>query len=180
MHPETTNKITINEFLAPLISAIEAYPETPVIITKSNADAGGREINFLFEKLSNKYPSRIRLISNLGQNAYVCALENAKIVIGNSSSGILEAPAAGTPTVNIGDRQKGRLRSESVIDTKNDFESIMNAIDLATSKPFQQKSQNKITPYGTAGASQKIFEILRDINIDKLLPKSFVDLENSK
>ena len=176
MHPETVLSEEIHQFVSPLIRALESFPQMPVLFTRSNADAGGRKINQLLDELEAEQPSRFKVVPSLGQQGYISALELADVVVGNSSSGILEAPTAGTPTVNIGDRQKGRLRAPSVIDVKNDSEQIIAAIKKSLTPEFQELSLRKQSPFGVPGASNKIINQIMNTNLVDLLPKSFYDL----
>ena len=146
------------------------------IFTKANADEDGRKINKILEEYS-KYEN-IKVYSSLGMKRYLSALKYAKFVIGNSSSGILEAPSFKIATINIGYRQKGRLRASSVIDVENDKQSIEDAINLALSKDFEQRLKTTVNPYGDGNTSSKIIDILKKYMLeDKIdLKKEFYDV----
>lgn len=147
-------------------------------MTKSNADKGGRQINELLDA-SEKKIKNLYVFASLGSERYLSLMSGAEMVIGNSSSGIIEAPALKVPTVNIGDRQRGRLQSESIINCSPDKESIEKAMDLAMSSDFRFICRKGKSPYGDGHAAQqianKIWEILLSGKID--LKKKFYDLE---
>jgi UDP-N-acetylglucosamine 2-epimerase (non-hydrolysing)/GDP/UDP-N,N'-diacetylbacillosamine 2-epimerase (hydrolysing) len=145
-HPETLSDLTPAQALEPLFAVLAADPRLVVVMTKANADAGGREINRLIDGFVAEHADRVAAFSSLGQLRYLSLVQAAQLVIGNSSSGIIEAPALGTPTVNIGDRQAGRLRAPSVIDVPNDEGAIRDAIDTALSPEFQQLAAARVTP----------------------------------
>lgn len=179
IHPETTSSENVRSFWKPIEKALDAFPDIKIMITKANADAGGRQLNTFLEQYTKIHPNRVKLVSNLGQRAYISALKHSLVVLGNSSSGILEAPTAGTPTVNIGERQSGRLRASSVIDTANVTEDIISSIKTAMSPKFQKLAREVQSPYGQPGASAQIAKILSSVDLKHLLPKEFIDLEKS-
>jgi len=117
------------------------------------------------------HAARAHYVESLGQQRYLSALQLADVCIGNSSSGLLEAPALGTASVNIGMRQEGRLRAPSVIDCDEDAASIEAAIETALSPKFQGVAARRETPYGEAGASARIAEVLRNVELDGILIK---------
>jgi len=180
LHPETANPKEISEFLKPLSEAIGAIEDFNVVITHSNADAGGKTLNELLSGIEAIFPDRVKVVPSLGQRAYISALEYASVVLGNSSSGILEGPSAGTPTINIGTRQLGRLRAPSVIDIENTSTDIIQAVSTATSPDFQAISVTKLSPFGAPGASKRIVQIIASTDLGKLLPKHFFDLDSGE
>jgi UDP-N-acetylglucosamine 2-epimerase len=103
-------------------------------------------------------------------------MRHVDVVVGNSSSGLIEAPVIGTPTVNIGDRQRGRLRAPSVIDCAESEAAIFSAVERALSDRFREIARRRQSPYGTGGASVKIKEVLKQVDLDRILLKSFNDL----
>jgi UDP-hydrolysing UDP-N-acetyl-D-glucosamine 2-epimerase len=175
-HPETTLDVDPREFAAPLLAALDEFPEVKVIISKANADAGGRALNEVYQQYADAHPHRIALVASLGQYGYLSALTHSVTVVGNSSSGILEAPSAGTPTVNIGDRQTGRLRAPSVIDVDNSAEAIADGIRRAMTPELQQLAARKISPYGRPGVAPKIAEVLATVDLSTLAVKVFRDV----
>lgn len=146
-----------------LIRAMDKIEGMAYIITMANADAGGRAINELWFKES-RARANWHVAASLGVTRYLSALKYAKLVVGNSSSGIIEAPAIGVPTVNIGDRQKGRMMSESVICCGASQEQIAGAMAKALGEDFQEKARHVVNPFGDGHTSQliekKIIEFL--------------------
>ena len=136
-HPVTLEEHTAKSQIKALMDAISKYPNITFICTKANADMEGRLINKCIEEYSKKYDN-IKLFASLGMRRYMSALKYAKFVVGNSSSGIIEVPSFHIPTINIGDRQKGRIQAETVINCKPEKESIVKAIDMALSDDFNK------------------------------------------
>lgn len=177
-HPVTMDGGSSTQDVMDLLEAIRSYSEIDFIMTKSNADKGGRQINELLDA-SEKKIKNLHVFASLGSERYLSLMSGAEMVIGNSSSGIIEAPALKVPTVNIGDRQRGRLQSESIINCSPDKESIEKAMDLAMSSDFRFICRKGKSPYGDGHAAQqianKIWEILLSGKID--LKKKFYDIE---
>lgn len=175
-HPETLADQTPEEALTPLFEALKAHSDLQVVFTKANADAGGRAINRLLEEFVGTHSERMSVFASLGQVRYLSLMSVADLVIGNSSSGILEAPSAGTPTVNIGDRQKGRLRAPSVIDAPNSSGAIGAAIDEALSSASRTRAAQRRSPYGSPGAARAIVAVLDSTDPATLRTKRFQSL----
>lgn len=175
-HPVTNTGCDAMEQSSEVIAAMAARPDITFICTKANADMGGEVINDALSEATKKY-SNIHLYASLGQARYLTLMKDAAFVIGNTSSGIGEAPIFLTPTVNIGDRQRGRLRADSVIDCKTDKEAIVAAIDKAMSRDFIDSIKDMSNPYGDGHTSERIVSIIKEElskNID--LAKKFYDL----
>ncbi|WP_067843864.1 UDP-N-acetylglucosamine 2-epimerase [Amphibacillus sediminis] len=177
-HPVTlennqSSEIQINE----LLKAINKYPEINFLITKANADAHGRIINQKIDEYVTKH-THAKSFTSLGMQRYLSGLKYSSLVLGNSSSGILEAPSFGIPTVNIGDRQKGRIQAESIINCSPISSSIEQAIKKALSPKYIKCAARAVNPYGDGNTSKKIIEFLKEFgelkNIN--LKKSFYDL----
>ncbi|MDD3137790.1 MAG: UDP-N-acetylglucosamine 2-epimerase [Lachnospiraceae bacterium] len=149
-----------------------------LIITKANADTGGRIINKLIDKYAEKHPKQIFSIESLGMRRYLSALKYCTMVIGNSSSGLVEAPSFGIPTINIGDRQKGRIKSDSVFDCHPQKNDIVKTIRYALSMEGQEIVRKSKNPYGDGITSDKIVDDLQKVfeqkDID--LKKKFYDI----
>ncbi len=154
-HPTTMDNVDVSSLIHDFLEAIKAFPNIHFIITKSNSDQGGEIINAMLDA-AEKEISNIQVFASLGVKRYLSAMRYAEFVIGNSSSGIIEAPALHIPTVNIGDRQRGRLRSESVIDCESDSSSIISAINLALSDNHKNICKSVESPYGDGTASINI------------------------
>jgi len=114
--------------------------------------------------------------TSMGQLNYLSALQFVDVVLGNSSSGLTEAPTFKIGTINIGDRQKGRLKADSVIDCDPDKESVLQSINRLYSADFQRKLKTVLNPYGEGHASEKILGILKKESLPKELKKEFYDL----
>lgn len=149
-----------------------------LIITMPNSDEGGDVITNVILEYVNEYPDRIKFVKSLGQKRYLSCLKYASIVIGNSSSGIIETASFKRPTVDIGERQKGRLAPKNVIHCECEKQSIVNAVNKALSKTFTDSLQNYENPYGDGKTAERMVDILKKINWDdpKLLKKEFFDL----
>jgi GDP/UDP-N,N'-diacetylbacillosamine 2-epimerase (hydrolysing) len=144
-----------------------------VIFTKANADSGGRAINRLIDEYAEKRPDHSLAVDSLGAQRYLSALQYATAVIGNSSSGIMEAPSFNIPTINIGDRQKGRVKAQSVMDCQPSVRSIASCIRRALSPGFRRGLKSVKNPYeqpGTAAAIVKTISLFRHA---ELIKKSF-------
>lgn len=162
-----------------LLEVCKQYTDMYFIFTKANADANGRIINKLIDEYVDTNKNAIAFTS-LGTKGYLSAMKYCSFVIGNSSSGIIEAPSFKIPTINIGDRQKGRIQAESVINCEPEIEDIKNAIELSLSRSFQEKIKNVVNPYGDGKTSDKIVSTLKEflLNDNRIsLKKEFYDLE---
>lgn len=175
-HPATLDAGEPGEQFAQLLAALDAFPEAGVIFTLPNADADGRALIAMVREYAAAHSERVIACTSLGQLRYLSVLKHADVMIGNSSSGIIEAPALHTPVVNIGDRQKGRVRADSTIDCAPRSAEIRAAIDTALSADFQNTRRFSKNPYGEGGASDAILEVLANFNLDGVLKKEFHDL----
>lgn len=177
-HPVTLEEHTAKSQIKALMDAISKYPNITFICTKANADMEGRLVNKCIDEYSKKYDN-IKLFASLGMRRYMSALKYAKFVVGNSSSGIIEVPSFHIPTINIGDRQKGRIQAETVINCKPEKESIVKAIDMALSDDFNNNIKSIINPYGDGRTSYKVVEHIKDLIINENIgiKKKFYDIE---
>lgn len=173
-HPVTLADEDPEESFQVLLDSLDKYKDHQVIITYPNADDGGRKIIPMLESYAAKDPQRVLAIPSLGQKRYLSAVKHAAAVVGNSSSGIIEVPAFGVPTVNIGDRQKGRLAAKSVINCRSSQDSITSAISAAISGSYRESGETITNPYGQGSASEQIVNALKNAKLDVL--KSFYDL----
>ena len=169
-HSVTLASERAKETFLSLLDAIDEFPDFQVILTYPNADDGGREIIPLLEGYASNQPSRALAIPSLGQLRYLSAVKHSVAVIGNSSSGIIEVPSFKVPTVNIGERQLGRLAAESVISCAPNTDSISKAISEAIKGDYGQV----VNPYGKGQASKAILDIL--ISTDLSSMKRFYDI----
>jgi GDP/UDP-N,N'-diacetylbacillosamine 2-epimerase (hydrolysing) len=175
-HPVTLEDKTSAMQMTELLAALDTLEDTRLIFTMPNADTDGRVLIDMIEKFVAKHPNA-RSYTSLGQLRYLSCVLHVDGVIGNSSSGLLEVPSFAKGTINIGDRQQGRLKAKSVIDCRPDRESIIAALQKLYSKEFQLALGAVQNPYGEGGASKKIVEILQDHPLESILKKSFHDLE---
>ena len=124
-----------------------------------------------------KSPGKAICFTSMGQLRYLSALKYVDAVVGNSSSGLAEAPTFKIGTINIGDRQKGRIKAESVIDCKPEKTDILRAFNILYDEKFISKLKQLINPYGNGGASQKIVALLREVRLDDLIKKEFYNIK---
>lgn len=176
-HPVTTSPHKAKEQILNLLAALEEYPEYKLLITKPNADTGGRAIIQILEEYAQKNSERVSLHTSLGQVRYLSAVKYAQAVIGNSSSGIVEVPALHVPTVNIGNRQKGRLLASSIVSCGECKEDIVKGIATVLSNEFRAIVDNTCSLYGQGDSSRDIKNKLRDINLTGISVKKFYDLK---
>lgn len=175
-HPATLSGAPPEEQFRALTEALDRFADAHLIFTKANADAGGRILNQLTETYVASRPGKAVLFSSLGQQRYLSLMGLVDAVVGNSSSGIIEAPSFRIPTVNIGDRQKGRVRAASVIDCLPESDSISAAIGKALSAPFRAGLASMANPYGSGNTAPAIARILAFAPWDGLIRKAFHDL----
>ena len=178
-HPVTLSADGAGYVLGELLKALDRLPSARVIFTKGNADTGGRVINQMIDDYALKNLERVAAFVSLGQVRYLSLLREVDVVLGNSSSGIVEAPTARTPTVNIGDRQRGRLKAPSIIDCGESADSILIAIEKALSPEFQKIAAKGETFFGEDGASKRIKQVLKEASLEGILLKRFHDLETA-
>ena len=174
-HP-VTMETTVKDQIAAFLSAISKKTDIQFIVTKSNADQGGAYINTILDKAESKIEN-LHVFTSLGVKRYLSLMKYAEFVLGNSSSGIIETPAFKIPTVNIGDRQRGRLQSESIVNCDSGEKDILSAIEKAMDPEFKVICEKVISPYGNGHAAEqiakKVVEVVSAGNID--LKKKFYD-----
>lgn len=176
-HPVTMDGDKVDEHVESVLNAIRHFPDIQFVFTKSNADQGGSRINKLLDTAEREI-SNIHLFDSLGVRRYLSLMKHAELVLGNSSSGIIEAPVFHIPTVNIGDRQRGRLQVDSIINCESNTDSICKAIHIALSDAHKRICLSCNSPYGVGNAAkmiaEKSIEVLMEERID--LKKHFYDL----
>lgn len=175
-HPVTLENATAAVQFGHLLQALDRFDDCRLIFTLPNADTDGRAIIGMIEQYRQHHPERVASYVSLGTLRYLSALQYMDAVIGNSSSGLIEAPAFKIGTINIGDRQKGRLCADSVIHCAPETDAIAQALDRLFSEAFQESLKTVENPYGHGGASVKIKALLKEQALDGLLKKSFYDL----
>ncbi len=176
-HPATLEQGAASGQMGELLAALDTLPDTHLIFTMPNADTEGRALSRQLEAYVAGRPNA-KVFASLGQLRYLSAIAQVDVVVGNSSSGLAEVPSFRKATVNIGDRQKGRLKAQSVIDCAADRESIKTALAQAYSAEFQASLSQVRSPYGDGGASQKILNILETHDFSGSLKKTFHDIPN--
>ncbi len=174
-HPVTLGDESPKLSFKAMLNSLDEYPEYQVILTYPNADDGGREIIPMLEEYARDNAERVLAIPSLGQVRYLSSVAHAAAVIGNSSSGIIEVPAFDIPTVNIGDRQKGRLAAKSVINASPNQKSISEAINIALGYSYKEEGEKIINPYGQGDVSSQIIRILKKLDFNPC--KEFYDLK---
>ncbi|HFU75215.1 MAG TPA: UDP-N-acetylglucosamine 2-epimerase (hydrolyzing), partial [Arcobacter sp.] len=175
-HPVTLENATAQEQFQTLLDVVNELEETNIIFTKANSDTDGRIINSMIDEYVSQYKDKSVVFTSLGQLRYLSALQYVDAVVGNSSSGLIEAPSFNIGTINVGDRQKGRIMADSVISCSGDRVSVNKGFEKLYSEKFQTKLKQVENPYGGGGASKKIKTLLKEISLLNILKKQFYDL----
>jgi|APSaa5957512535_1039671.scaffolds.fasta_scaffold08674_3 GDP/UDP-N,N'-diacetylbacillosamine 2-epimerase (hydrolysing) len=175
-HPVTLEKQTSQKHFQVLLDVLQELKNVYLIFTMPNADSDGRIIKKMINEFTDNNKERSISFTSMGRLKYLSTLQFVDGVIGNSSSGLAEAPTFKVGTINIGDRQKGRLKADSVIDCKPTKASIKQAIETLYSEDFRNILPAVQNPYGKGNASDKIMKILREVKIPEQLKKEFYDL----
>lgn len=176
-HPVTLERSTAKEQFEELLSAIDELEETNIIFTKANSDTDGRVINQMIDSYVAKNSHKSIGFTSLGQLRYLSALQYVDAMVGNSSSGLTEAPSFKIGTINIGDRQKGRIKADNVIDCEPKKSFIAQSFQKLYSKEFQELLKNTKNPYGDGCASRIIVEKLKSVDLEYIIKKSFYDIK---
>jgi len=174
-HPVTLERATSAEQMAELLASLAELEDTHLIFTMPNADTDGRVLIDMVEQFVASY-SHACAYTSLGQLRYFSAIAQVDGVVGNSSSGLAEVPSFKKGTINIGDRQRGRLLAKSVINCKPERAEIRAALNRLYSSEFQELLLSVVNPYGEGGASQKIIEVIRSFDLGDLLKKEFYNI----
>ncbi|WP_373036567.1 UDP-N-acetylglucosamine 2-epimerase [Sulfurimonas sp.] len=174
-HPVTLEVKTASEQFQNFLDAIDKLEDTKIIFTKANSDTDGRVINRMINAYVQNNSDKSVCFASLGQLRYLSALQYVDAVVGNSSSGLLEAPSFKIGTINIGDRQKGRIMADSVINCSPDTGSITDAFEKLYTDEFKKRLLGVINPYGEGGAGQKIKEIIKTASLNSIIKKVFYD-----
>ena len=177
-HPVTLEKNTAKSQFKELLDAINELEETNIIFTKSNSDAGGRAINKMIDDYVDKNSHKSVSFISLGQLRYLSAMCHVDAVVGNSSSGIIETPSFKIGSINIGDRQKGRIKADSIVDCLPNKKSIRKAFKILYSNEFQSKLKDTENPYGSGLASNEILKVLKTVELNNIIKKSFHNINH--
>jgi len=174
-HPETLDVNQAGEQVDALLQVLGSLTDTHLIFTMPNTDTGHRIIVEKLKQFIQSHEDIAIMIPSMGQLRYLSAMKWVDAVVGNSSSGIIEAPGFGVGTINIGRRQDGRLKASSVLDCDATFESINQAFMKLYSPAFQMTLRTVVNPYGTGGAAEKIISVLKNTELHGLIVKKFYD-----
>ena len=178
-HPVTLEMATASEQMAELLAALAKLKDTQLIFTMPNADTDGRVLIRMVEAFVAQH-TNAHAFTSLGQLRYLSCISHMDGVVGNSSSGLAEVPSFKKGTINIGDRQRGRLQATSVINCDPTRQNILTAIQKLYSFEFQNEVIKVKNPYGDGGASEKIVDTIKNYSFDGIVKKSFYDLLSSK
>ncbi len=174
-HPVTLGDNDSNLKMRTLLQVLDETGGT-IIITGSNADTGGVALQSEATRFASARPERVAFVESLGARRYLSLMQHADVVVGNSSSGLIEAPAIGVPTVDIGERQLGRLLANSVIHCSEAAEDIRWAVEHALTDQHKQIAACRQTPYGAPGSAERISRVLDEYPLEGILKKRFFDL----
>lgn len=175
-HPVTLEKATAGQQFRCLLDALDKLEDATIIFTKANSDTDGRVINQMIDEYVLKNSDKAVGFTSLGQQRYLSALQFVDAVVGNSSSGLTEAPSFKIGTINIGDRQKGRIKAKSVIDCNPKKGDIINAFDYLYSETFQSSLATVLNPYAKGITSKKIVDLLKTVDLSMVIKKVFYDI----
>ena len=179
-HPETTNGSENKKDFKELLKALKTLKQTKIIFTRANADKEGRLINSMIDKFVKKNKNISYVFSSMGYKNYLSTLKFIDVCLGNSSSGLLEVPTFKKITINIGDRQKDRIKAPSVFDVRPKANLIIKTIKEIDKKKFKDLLKKTVNPYGGGGASKKTYQIIKKLNLENSLSNKFFDLDYEK
>ena len=177
-HPVTLENRTAGEQFNHLLTALDKLKDTHLIFTKTNSDTHGSIINQMIDDYVENYSDKARSYNSLGRLRYLSAMKYVSGLVGNSSSGLIEAPYFNIGTVNIGDRQRGRIMTESIINCDSTVEGISKAIHKLSDSSFIKKISDMDMPYGNGGSAKSITEVIASFSMSDVLKKSFFDIES--
>ena len=172
-HPVTLENSSAEKQFSSLLTALDELSSTHIIFTKANSDTGGRIINKLIDKYVGLHSGKAIAFTTLGQIRYLSAMQHVDGVIGNSSSGLLEAPSFNIGTVNVGDRQKGRVKADSIIDCEPNYLDIKSAIKTLYSMEYQSGLKYIVNPYRQEDTIGKIIKVIKCYSLENILKKRF-------
>lgn len=175
-HPATLDHVAAAEQFQELLNAIDQQQESFFIFTKANADTDGRLINQMIDQYVAQQPGKAVAFASLGTLKFLSVLKICDAIVGNSSSGIIEAPSVGIPTINIGDRQKGRIQAETVINCEAISSQITQAFERSKNEEFKKTVSLVVNLYGNGFVSQQIVKAIKTVNLKDLVIKTFNNL----
>jgi len=177
-HPVTLEDLTSERHVLNLLSVLDTIQDAHIIFTQANTDTGGKLINRIIGNYVKSNPSTSVFFKTLGQLRYLSVMQYVDGVVGNSSSGLVEAPSFNIGTINIGDRQQGRVKSESIIDCGPSRDEIQKSFDLLLSEKFKRSISNMKNPYEQGNPSKKIYKIIKSFPLNGILKKKFYDIRH--
>lgn len=175
-HPVTLGNRSPKDEIDDFLLALDAFPSIKVLFTMPNSDQGGDVIRLAIEDYCIQNSDRCSCYCSLGMRRYLSALRYVTAVVGNSSSGLLEVPSAHIPTLNIGERQKGRIHGESVLDCGSDTASIIAGLNTVLSDKFREIAHKAVNPYEKENTAQAVYDVISTYPLDKLQQKTFYNL----
>lgn len=176
-HPVTLDNLSAEEQFKQLLIALDKFQDTTIIFTKPNSDTDGRVIIQLIDDYVKNNTHKAIAFTSLGQLRYLSAIQFIDVVVGNSSSGLIEVPSFSKATINIGDRQQGRVKAGSVIDCETNNKDIEKAVKKALSVEFKEELKSSKNPYGDKNSSIEIVEVLKSIDLNGIIKKQFYNLK---
>ena len=176
-HPVTLGKRSAQEDISDFLKALDNFPKLRILFTMPNSDQGGNSIKSAIESYCRLHSDRAKCFASLGVKRYLSAMQYVAAVVGNSSSGLVEVPSFCIPTLNIGDRQKGRTRGRSVYDCASDTDAVTNGLNTVLSQEFREQAKNASNPYEKENTAENIFRIISAYPLDQLSQKIFYDLK---
>ena len=176
-HPVTLGKRSAQEDISDFLKALDNFPNLRILFTMPNSDQGGNSIKSAIESYCRLHSDRAKCFASLGVKRYLSAMQYVAAVVGNSSSGLVEVPSFCIPTLNIGDRQKGRTRGRSVYDCASDTDAVTNGLNTVLSQEFREQAKNASNPYEKENTAENIFRIISAYPLDQLSQKIFYDLK---
>ena len=177
-HPVTLGDRSAMKDIADLLTAFDSRKDLRIIFTMPNSDAGGRAMADAIDSFVSSHPDRAKSFRSLGVKRYLSVMKYVAAVVGNSSSGVLEAPSLGVPTLNIGDRQHGRIAAESVLNCAPDTESILAGLEEVLSKNIQELAVSVRNPYEKEHTAEEIFKVISTYPLEALKTKHFYDIQS--
>ena len=177
-HEATLEKESTTIQFQNLLDALDNLKDTHFIFTKSNADPAGKMINKLIEKYVSSNSHKAIMFTSMGRSLFLSAMKNVNGVVGNSSSGLIEAPSIGVGTINIGNRQGGRTSASSVIHCEPNVKGITKAFSVLYSHSYQKKLSEVINPYQGKNVAKKILKVIKSVDLEGILLKKFYDIKN--
>ena len=175
-HPVTLGERNVREEINDFLKAIDFFPQLRVLFTMPNSDQGGDSIKSAIESYCILHADRAKCFTSLGVRRYLSTMQYIAAVVGNSSSGLVEVPSSHIPTLNIGDRQKGRTRGKSVYDCASDTTSIIEGLKIVLSSEFREEARRAVNPYEKGNTAKNIFQVISTYPLENLKQKKFYDI----